>query len=120
MATQLTETAQVLDHHLQALGHGNLDEILDDYLEDSVLITPDGTIKGLNGIRAAFQGFLSGLFKPGTYALTFDARHVNGEVAYIVWHAKCASADIALGTDTFMVKDGKILVQTFAAKVVPR
>jgi ketosteroid isomerase-like protein len=120
MATQLTDTGQVLNHHLQALGNGNLDEILDDYLEDSVLITPDRTIKGLSGIRSAFEGFLSGLFKPGTYELAFDARHVHGDVAYIAWHAKCASADIALGTDTFIVKGGKIMVQTFAAKVDPR
>lgn len=120
MATQLTDTGQVLKHHLQALGGGRLDDVLEDYVEDSVLITPDGAIKGLRGIRAAFEGFLSGLFKPGTYDLALDARHVNGDVAYITWHAKCASADIVLGTDTFIVKDGKILVQTFAAKVEPR
>ena len=120
MTTQVTDTAQVLSHHLRALGAGQLDEVLNDYIEDSVLITPKGPIKGLHGIRAAFEGFLSGLFKPGTYELALDARHVDGQVAYIVWHAKCASADIALGTDTFIVKDGKILVQTFAAKVEPR
>jgi ketosteroid isomerase-like protein len=120
MATQVTDTGQVLNHHLQALGGGNLDQLLEDYVEDSVLITPDGTIKGLRGIRAAFEGFLSGLFKPGTYELAFDARHVDGEVAYITWHAKCASANILMGTDTFIVKNGKILVQTFAAKVEPR
>jgi ketosteroid isomerase-like protein len=120
MTTQVTNTGEVLNHHLRALGSGNLDEILDDYVEDSILITPDGTIKGLRGIRAAFEESLSGLFKPGTYELAFDARHVDGEVAYIAWHAKCASADIALGTDTFIVKDGKITVQTFTAKVDPR
>jgi ketosteroid isomerase-like protein len=120
MATQVTDTGQVLSHHLQALGGGKLDEILDDYVEDSVLVTPNGVIKGLGGIRAAFAGFLSGLFKPGTYDLTLDARHVEGEVAYIIWHAKCSSADIVFGTDTFIVKGGKILVQTFAAKVEPR
>jgi ketosteroid isomerase-like protein len=120
MATQITGTDQVLNHHLQALGNGNLDELLDDYVEDSVVITPDGTIKGLRGIRATFEGFLSALFKPGTYDLAFDARHVDGEAAYILWHARCASADIALGTDTFIVKDGKILIQTFAAKVERR
>jgi ketosteroid isomerase-like protein len=120
MATQVMDTAQVLSHHLRALGAGNLDEVLVDYVEDSVLVTPDGSIKGLAGIRAAFEGFLSGLFKPGTYELALDARHVEGEVAYITWHAKCAAADIVHGTDTFIVKDGKILVQTFAAKVEPR
>ena len=120
MTTQVTDTGQVLSHHIRALGSGALDEIVDDYIEDSVLITPDGTVKGLSGIRAAFQGFLSGLFKPGTYELTFDVRLVEGEVAYLIWHAKCASANIVYGTDTFIVKDGKILVQTFAAKVEPR
>ncbi len=45
---------------------------------------------------------------------------VEGEVAYIVWHANCASAEVALGTDTFVVRDGKIAVQTFAAKINPK
>jgi len=49
-----------------------------------------------------------------------DASHVEGEVAYIVWHANCASAEVALGTDTFVVRDGKITVQTFAAKINPK
>jgi ketosteroid isomerase-like protein len=120
MTTQVTDTAQVFSHHLQALGAGKLDEVLDDYTEDSVLITPDATITGLHGIRAAFEGFLSGLFKPGTYELTFDVRRLEGEVAYIVWHAKCAAADIVFGTDTFIVRNGKIAVQTFAVKVEPR
>jgi ketosteroid isomerase-like protein len=120
METRVTETAQVLSHHLKALGSGKLDEVLDDYGEDSVLVTPDATIKGLRGIRAVFEGFLSGLFEPGTYELVMEARRVEGEVAYIVWHAKCASADILFGTDTFIVKDGKIAVQTFAAKIEPR
>lgn len=120
MATQVTETGQVLNHHLQALGAGKLDEILEDYVEDSVLIMPDATIKGRDGIRAAFEGFLSGLFKPGTYELVLDTRRLEGDVAYIIWHAKCASADIVFATDTFIVKGGKIAVQTFAAKIEPR
>jgi hypothetical protein len=45
---------------------------------------------------------------------------VEGEVAYIIWHAKCASADIVFGTDTFIIRDGKIAVQTFAVKIEPR
>lgn len=120
MATQVTDTGQVLNHHLEALGGGKLDEILKDYVEESVLIMPDVTIKGRDGIRAVFEGFLSGLFQPGTYEFTLDTRRVEGDVAYIIWHAKCASADIAFGTDTFIVKGGKIAVQSFAAKIEPR
>src|SRR5260370_34289602 len=120
MATQVPDPGQVLSQHLKALGGGRLDELLDDYVEESVLVTPDATIRGLRGIRAAFEGFLSGLFKPGTYELTFDARRVEGEAAYIIWHAKCASADIVFGTDTFIVGDGEIAVQTLPGKIEPR
>jgi uncharacterized protein (TIGR02246 family) len=113
-------TKDVLDHHLAAFGAGDADEMLRDYTDDSVLITADGTIRGREALREAFAGFFSGLFAPGTYEFTMDAVHVAGDVAYIVWHASCASADVALGTDTFLVRDGKIAVQTFAAKIDPR
>jgi hypothetical protein len=49
-----------------------------------------------------------------------DAVHVEADVAFIVWHAACAPGDIALGTDTFLIRDGAIAVQTYAAKVTPR
>jgi ketosteroid isomerase-like protein len=120
MATQIKGTRQVLDHHLHSLAAGNIDEILDDYHEDALLIIPDATFKGHAGIRSMFEGSLQGLFKPGTYHLTMDTLRVEGDVAYIVWHAKCSSADVPYGTDTFIVRDGKIAVQTFAAKIDPR
>jgi hypothetical protein len=37
-----------------------------------------------------------------------------------VWHARCASADVVLGTDTYVVRDGKIVTHTFAAKIDPK
>ena len=46
-----------------------------------------------------------------------DTLQVADDIAYIVWHANCASADIVFGTDTFLIRDGKIAVQTFAAKI---
>ncbi len=113
-------TQAVLDHHLEAFGAGDADAILEDYTDASVLITADGVTRGRDALRAAFDGFFSGLFAPGTYEFVMDASHVEGEVAHIVWHADCASAEVALGTDTFVVRDGKIAVQTFAAKIVPK
>lgn len=120
MATQVKGTRQVLDHHLHSVAAGQIDELLDDYDEDAFLIVPDSTIKGREGIRSMFEGMLQGLFKPGTYEISLDTLRVEGEVAYIVWHAKCASVDVVYGTDTFIVRDGKIAVQTFAAKIDPR
>ena len=113
-------TKDVLHHHLAALGAGDVDEILKDYTDDSLLITTGGTITGLGPLREAFTGLLGGLFAPGTYEFTLDAEQIEGEVAFISWHATCASSDIPLGVDTFLVRDGKIAVQTYVAKVDPR
>jgi hypothetical protein len=44
--------------------------------------------------------------------MTEDARAVEGEIAYITWHTD----QIAFGTDTFVVRDGKIVAQTVAMK----
>ena len=112
-------TKDVLDHHLAAFGAGDVDEILKDYTDDSVLLTADGAIRGRDELRAAFTSFFSGLFAPGSYEFAMDAVHVEGDVAYIVWHASCEPGDIAQGTDTFLIRDGTIAVQTYTAKVVP-
>ncbi len=41
-------------------------------------------------------------------------QEVIGEIAYIAWKAEPA---VPLGTDTFVVRDGKIAYQTFAIHV---
>jgi ketosteroid isomerase-like protein len=77
-------------------------------------------IKGREAIHAAFSTMFSGLFKPGAYDFTMDAVHVEGDVTCIVWRASCATAEGALGADTFVVRNSKIVAQTFAAKIDPK
>lgn len=111
---------EVLHHHLAAFGAGDTDGVLADYTEQSVLVTPNGSITGLAALREAFDGFFAGLFAPGTYEFTLDGERIEGDVALIWWHADCRDAVIPFGTDTFLVRDGRIAVQTFAAKIEPR
>ena len=113
-------TQAVLDHHLESFGAGDVDELLKDYTEDSVFISPDGRMTGLDALRMAFEGFFSGLFKPGSYEFTMDAMDIEGEVAFIAWHSSNEGAEVPLATDTFIIRDGKIAVQTFAAKIEER
>jgi hypothetical protein len=49
-----TSTSDVLNHHLSAFGEGNVEEILKDYTEDSIILHPDGVVKGLQQIEAFF------------------------------------------------------------------
>ena len=113
------DTQAVLDHHLAAFGAGDAAEIAKDYTDESVLINQQGVVVGRDAIRDTFTDIFAGPFAPGTYAFVMDLTAVEGEAAYIVWHARCAEIDIVLGSDTFIVRDGKIAVQTFALKVEP-
>ena len=45
---------EVFQHHVDALGAGDLDEIVADYADDAILITPAGTLRGHDSIRATF------------------------------------------------------------------
>ena len=63
MATVVDTTRQVLEHHLAAFGVGDLEGILSDYADDSIMISPDGPLKG----RAAIRGFFDGRTKYARY-----------------------------------------------------
>lgn len=104
-------TQGTLTHHLQSLTEG-IDSIMSDYTEASVLFTPEGPIKGLDGIRSFYEAFLTNSPPELIKALTVTRQDIEGEVAYILWKA---SPFIPLATDTFVIREGKILAQSFAA-----
>ena len=106
-------THDTLARHLQALA-GGIDAIMRDYTDDSVLFTQQGPLRGRKSIRAFFAGFLADSPPELLAAFTLLRQDVAGEVAYILWKAE---PFIPLATDTFVIRDGKILVQTFAAFV---
>jgi len=45
---------------------------------------------------------------------------VDGDYAYILWTAETADNVYEVGTDTFVVRDGKIVAQSFAGKITPK
>ena len=104
-------TQDTLARHLQAFTEG-IEALMRDYTEASVLFTPQGPLTGLASIRAFLAGFLADSPPELLAALTLVRRDVAGEVAYILWKAE---PFIPLATDTFVIRDGRILVQTFAA-----
>jgi hypothetical protein len=57
--------------------------------------------------------------KPGS---SFKLKHqsTKGDYGYILWTAETADNVYELVTDTFFVQDGKIIVQSFAAKILPK
>ena len=45
---------------------------------------------------------------------------VEGDYAYILWTAETADNVYEVATDTFVVRDGKIVAQSFTGKITPR
>lgn len=115
----MRSTRNVIDSHLKCFIERDLGGTLADYAPGAVLFTPDGPLRGVDAIRPFFQALLSEFGKPGA---TFSLRHlsVEGEHAYILWTGETADNVYELGTDTFVVRDGKIAIQSFAGKLTPR
>jgi hypothetical protein len=102
-------TASVLRHHVQALLSRDLDKLMMDYCQASVICTPEATARGLKGIRASFGGLMKA-FPPEVSAnMKSIKQEINGEYAYVIWTMPPA---VKLGSDTFHVRDGKIMLQT--------
>ncbi len=115
MATGANKTTEeVLRHHVQALVSRNLDEIMKDYANDSVLFSPRGAFKGLESIRRIFTAIL-GVMTPETMTNMKDIRQeINGEYAYVLWSAVPVAP---FGGDTFRVHDGKIVMQSIVSQM---
>jgi hypothetical protein len=111
-------TKEVLDHHLQTFQQNDLDGVMADYTEESILITPDRTYKGLAEIRENFVQAYEALPKNGT-TMTVTKSVVIRDVAYIVWKAVTPTYEFKYATDTFIIVNGKIISQTYAGDVVP-
>jgi ketosteroid isomerase-like protein len=109
-------TSDILDHHLQAFAERDLDGVLFDYSPEAVLFVPEGPLKGPTAIRPLFEALVTEFARPGS-SFTLQQRHVEGDHAYIVWTAETADHSYEFATDTFVIRNGKIVAQSFAAKV---
>ena len=112
------KTKEVLDHHWTVFQANDLEATMADYTEESVLITPDKTFKGLAEIRENFVYAFS-LFPKDSTTFQLDKSIVNQDVGYIIWQATSPKVKITFGTDTFIIRDGKIVRQTYAGVAAP-
>lgn len=106
----------IVMHHLESFQHNDLEAVLSDYTNESVLITLDATYTGTEEIRNFFTGLMLHFPKQKS-SFELDKIVANGGLVYIVWHANTPSLDVPLGTDTFIIKEDKICQQTFAGQL---
>ena len=108
----MVSTSDVLDRHLKSFAEYDVDGVLADYSSDAVLFTPTGPLKGPDAIKPLFQALVSEFAKPGS-SFTMQQRCIEGDHAYILWSAETADNSYEFATDTFVVRNGKIIAQFF-------
>src|SRR5690242_17252944 len=114
-----TATEAVVNNHLRRFFEGDVEGVLADYAPTAVMIVPTGVLRGADGIRPLFEALIAEFTQPGA---TFDLQQqvVENDLAYIRWVAETTQNIYDVATDTFVVRDGKIVQQTFACKLTPK
>jgi ketosteroid isomerase-like protein len=99
---------EIFQNHITAIGAGDVDAIVADYADDAVVITPEGTTRGRDGIRQLFSGLLGEL---SDARWDVPTQVFEGDVLFIEWTAVAEKAR-AEGVDTFVFSGDAIRVQT--------
>ncbi len=113
------ETRAVIEARLAAFGAQDIDKILADFTDESVMMVPGAKFVGPEQMRPLIEGFLEEFSMEGTTFNLIELQ-VDGEMAYINWTAETPKAVYALGTDTFIVRDGKVVMQTVSMHMTPK
>ena len=105
-------TESVVRNHLATfLEQRGIPAIVADYDPDARLHTAARVYEGPTQIGDFFAGFIASLPTNGYERFALGSLRVDGEIAFITWSI---GDDVPLGTDTFVVRDGRIVAQTVA------
>ena len=103
-------TEEVFDDHLRLRDQGEFETDLQrNYGDDIVMLTCTVVYRGHDGLRECHRE-LEHYLPRGRYR--YVRRLVEGEIAFLVWSGRSAKGEVHYGVDTFLIRDGKIRVQT--------
>lgn len=115
--SQEQDVLDIFQRHVAAFTSGNLDAVLDDFTDRSVVITPDGVFEGRAQIRALYQALLAefGVIDNGdSPGIAVDALQLRHDTLLISWHGESKRRHFPFGTDTFIGRDNKFARQSIA------
>jgi hypothetical protein len=108
---------EVFQHHGEVLMAEDLDGIVSDYTDDALFITPEGVLRGKDGVREGFVKLLGDV--PGaTWEL--PTQIFEDDILLLEWKAESEKVRVEDGIDTFVFRDGLIRVQTVRYTLVPK
>src|SRR3954452_12174610 len=115
--TKSSVTETVVRNHLQAfLEQKGLAAILNDYDENARFFSEVKIYQGEKAIYAFFMDFIGSLPAGGVDHFSLRSERFDGNIASTTGSS---GSDIAMGPDTLVVNNGKIVSQTFAMYALP-
>lgn len=111
MSDATAQTTQVIfEAHLIHRGDGKIEEDISTiYDANVVLLTSNGVFNGHEGVRQSAKLLSDQLPE---MKLTYKTKYISGEIAFLEWTATSYAGEVLDGVDTFLIRDGKIMVQT--------
>jgi len=100
------ETCRIIRRHIDNVRSWNIAALAEDYATDALMISQTAKIKGRQAIAASFSK------APPVTGLVIDTETYDGTTGLIVYHCDA----FAFATDTFVVRDGQIALQTVAVQ----
>lgn len=100
---------QTIEEHLALMKAGNLDAAMCDYAEDAVVLLPGQTFVGRDAIQGGLSNFAALL---GGVAPQITSLTATNDVVLITFTALGSPCTIPDGSDTYIVKKGRIAAQT--------
>lgn len=101
---------ETFQHHVEALGAQDIDEIVADYTDDAIFVGNGTVRRGLEGVR---EGFVELIDAVPDASWELPKKVFEDDILYLEWTADSDENLVEDGTDTFVfTQDGQIRVQT--------
>ncbi len=104
-----TASHAVWHRHLESALSGNLDAVMADFADHSVIMTPEGIIEGKVAIRGFFERLLAGMSPEVAETIAVNADLVRGKVVLFNFTVGAAGRTFH---DTAVIEHGKIVALT--------
>jgi len=109
---------QLLEDHIKAVLSGNYEKMLEDYADDALMITREGTFKGKEAIKGVFENLINNMPNMKPVKTSDDRLLIEGDTLLLRWSAESDMATISNAVDTIVVQNDKIWRHTACFEIV--
>jgi ketosteroid isomerase-like protein/uncharacterized RmlC-like cupin family protein len=111
---------RVVRQYLAAWDARNIDAMLRTLAPDAVVVVPQqAPIQGRAAIRPLLKAFVDDFSQPGS-TFRFDDLRAHGPIVTFRWSGDTPSTNYANGSNTFVVRNGRIAYLTVALQAQPK